>query len=493
MDERSNVAAGIAYDDLREWLVQAERLGEVRVVRGASWQEDIGLAAEAVLRAENGPCVVFEDIPGCPKGFRLLMNIFAGTRRNMTLGFPDHLTKAELSDAFREAYLKEQRIVPHVMVDDGPVLENVMTGDDVDVEKFPAPIWHEKDGGRYIGTGTYSITRDPEENWLNAGAYRAQVLDRKSVGILMAAGHHGALHCEKYFARGEPMPVVMVLGGDPLAFFYGGMEAPYGQFEIDVVGGLRGRPTKMVRGRVTGLPFPAAAEVVLEGFVTPQRREVEGPFGEWTGHYAGGAKPCTVLDIKAIYHRNDPILLGVPPMGAGPDEMARYRAVLRSATIKQNITNAGVPGIAQVWCHEIGGARMLHGIAIKQRYPGHSVQAGHVAAQCGASAYASKYIVVVDDDVDVTNLDHMLWAMLTRTDPVESIRFITGSWDSPADPRLPPEKRAVGDMTHSVAVIDACRPFHWRDKFPPANTPSPEVARKAREKFGWLLEGNGQE
>src|SRR5881275_75320 len=137
MTERSNVAAHIAYDDLREWLVLAERLGEVRTVRGAGWQEDIGLAAEAVLRAEHGPCVVFEDIPGCPKGFRLLLNMFAGSRRNMTLGFPDHLTKWELSDAYREAYLKDQRIVPHVIVDNGPVLENVMMGDDVDVSKFP--------------------------------------------------------------------------------------------------------------------------------------------------------------------------------------------------------------------------------------------------------------------------------------------------------------------------------------------------------------------
>ena len=358
--------------------------------------------------------------------------------------------------------------------------------------KFPSPVWHELDGGRYIGTGTYSITRDPEENWLNAGAYRAMVHDKTSVGMLMAAGHHAAIHCEKYFKRGEPMPVAMVLGGDPLCFFYGGLEAPYGVFEIDVVGGLRGKAMKMVKGKITGLPFPAGAEIVLEGYVTPEKRVVEGPFGEWTGHYAGGAKPCTVLDVKAIYHRNDPIMLGVPPMGGGPDEMARYRAVMRSATIKQNIANAGVPGVSQVWCHEIGGARMFHGIAIKQRYPGHAVQAGHIAAQCGASAYASKYIVVVDDDVDVTNLDHLLWAMLTRTDPKESIQFIEGSWDSPADPRLSPEKRAKGDMTHSVAIIDACRPWSWRDKFPPTNTPSAEVARKAKEKFGWLLDGKGK-
>ena len=251
-----------------------------------------------------------------------------------------------------------------------------MEGDDIDVTKFPSPVWHEKDGGRYIGTGTYSVTRDPEENWLNAGAYRAMVHDKKTVGLVMAKGHHGWIHREKYFKRGEKMPIAMVVGGDPLAFFYGGVEAPYGTFEIDIIGGMRGRPTKMVRGKDTGLPFPADAEIVLEGYVTPGKTQPEGPFGEWTGHYAGGVRNMPVIDIKAIYHRNDPILLGVPPMGAGPDEMARYRAVMRSAIIKQNMVNAGVPGVEQVWCHEIGGARMLHAVSIKQRYPGHAVQAG---------------------------------------------------------------------------------------------------------------------
>ena len=479
----------IPYNDLREWLVEAERLGEVRIVRDASWQEDIGLVAEAILRAENGPCVVFEEIQDCPPGYRLLLNMFAGRRRNMTLGFPNNLSKWVLSDGYRSAYLTSQRNIPHEIVETGPVFENVIMGGDIDVTKFPSPVWHEKDGGRYIGTGTYSITQDPDEGWYNAGAYRGQVFDQKTVGILMAAGHHGAIHYDKYCKRGEPMPVAMIVGGDPLAFLLGGLEAPYGTFEFDLIGGMRGRAEKMVRGKITGLPIPANAEIVIEGFVHPDRKVIEGPFGEWTGHYAGGAKPCPVIDIKAIYHRNNPILLGVPPMGAGSDEMARYRAVMRSATIKQNMTNAGVPDVQQVWCHEVGGARMFHGVSIKQRYPGHAVQAGAIAAQCGGSAYASKYIVVTDEDVDVTQLDSLIWAMLTRTDPKESIQILDGSWDSPADPRIPPEKRKVGDMTHSVAIINACRPFHWRDQFPLANTPSPELARKAKEKFGWLLDG----
>lgn len=487
MTSLSNAPPLIAYNDLREWLGHAERLGEVRTVLGASWQEDIGLAAEAVLRHDNGPCVVFDDIPGCPKGFRVLMNMFAGKRRGMTFGLPDHLTKWELSDAYRKAYLETQSIIKHEIVENGPVFEHIMIDEDVDLLKFPSPVWHPNDGGRYIGTGTYSVTRDPDENWLNAGSYRAQVHDRKSIGISMAVGHHGHLIREKYFARGEPLPIVMVLGGDPLAFFAGGTECPYGVFELDVVGGMRGRPMQMVRGKITGLPFPANAEIVLEGFVTADKRHLEGPFGEWTGYY-NAASQMPVVDVKAVYHRNDPIILGVPPMGGGSDEMARYRGVMRSAMIKQNLTDAGVPDVQQVWCHEVGGSRMLHGVSIKQRYPGHSVQAGHIAAQCGAAAYASKYIIVVDDDVDVTNLEQLMWAVCTRTDPKQSIQFIEGSWNSRVDPRLEPEKREARNITHSVAVIDACKPFHWRGKFPQSNAPSQEIARKAVDQFGWLLD-----
>src|SRR5205807_237211 len=115
MTETTTSEPHIAYDDLREWLRLAERHGEVREVRGATWQEDIGLAAEAILRAENGPCVVFDEIPDCPKGFRLLLNMFAGVRRNMTLGFPPGLSKWELSDGYRRAFLANPRLIPHEM------------------------------------------------------------------------------------------------------------------------------------------------------------------------------------------------------------------------------------------------------------------------------------------------------------------------------------------------------------------------------------------
>jgi len=477
----------IPYEDLREWLAEAEKLDEVRVVKGATWQEEIGMAADLAMHSDSAPCVVFDEVPGYPRGFRVLVNFFGGRRKNMTLGFPLHYSKLDLSQAFLDHYLRELRTIPHQVVDDGPILENVLMGDEVDVTMFPTPVWHEHDGGRYIGTGCFNVTRDPEEDWINLGTYRVMIHDKASVGFYISPGKHGRIHRDKYQARNEPMPTVIVLGGDPVTFHMACSETPYGVCEYDIAGGLRGRPVKVVRGKVTGLPIPANAEIALEGFVDPDKRRKEGPFGEWTGYYGSDVREEPVLDIKAIYHRNDPILLGCPPLRP-PDELARYRAVTRSALLRQEMEKAGVPDVKAAWCHEVGTARMLVGVAITQRYPGHSKQAGHIACQCHVGAYCGKYVIVVDDDVDVSNLEELIWAMLTRSDPATSIDFIKGAWSTPLDPRLDPEERERGNFTNSRAIIDACRPYHWRDKFPRVNQLSPAALKKAREKFGYLLE-----
>jgi len=487
IESSSNVGARMTYEDMREWMVEAEKLGELRVVKGASWEKDIGLAAEVVLHDEGAPCIVFDDVPGCPPGFRMLINFFAGKRKCMTMGFPTEWNKLELTDGLH-AHMKTVDPIPHKIVDSGPVYENIMEGDDIDVEKFPAPMWHDKDGGRYIGTGSYNITRDPDDGWINCGTYRVMVHDAKRVGLYISPGKHGRIHRDKYFERGEECKFVILVGEDPLLYMLSASPLPEGVCELDFAGGLRGEAIECIKGPYTGFPIPADAEIAIEGVARPGKVREEGPFGEWTGYYGSKMRAEPVMDIKAIYHRNDPIILGCPPQRP-PDEMCRYRAITRSAMLRRDIHKAGVPDVAAVWAHEVGNGRLLLAVSIKQRYPGHSRQAGQIASQCRAAAYASKYVIVVDDDVDVTKLDQLIWAMMVRTDPKLSIDFITGAWDSPADPILTPQQRAVGDMTHSVAIIDACRPFHWKDEFPMSNAPSPEVLKKAEEKFGYLMQG----
>ena len=482
-----NVRHHIPYEDLREWIAEADRLGELRRVAGATWQEDMGMAAEILSHRDDGPAVLFDDVPGFPTGFRVLINIFAGTRKNMSLGFPTGLDKVELSHAFAGVYTHDRDLIPAVEVADGPVLENVLMGDDVDLEMFPTPLWHEKDGGRYIGTGSYNVTRDPDNGWVNLGVYRVMIRDRNTVGHNVLPGRHAALHLERYAARGEPMPMVVVIGGDPLTFFAGAFDVPEGTCEYDVVGGLRGKPVEVVRGRLTGLPFPANAEIVLEGFVDPKRFEPEGPFGDWTGTYTEKGRVNPVAEIKAIYHRNDPIILGFAPQFL-PDEFSRFRAITRSALLKTNIEAAGVPDVTEVWAHEVGGSRMLTGVAIRQRYPGHATQAGHIASQCQVGVDGNRWVIVTDDDIDVTNLEELIWAALTRAEPGVSIDLVTGAKAAVSHPRITPQDRARRNFTNARMIIDACRPYHWRDDFPEINKPSRDHRRKSWQKFGYLFE-----
>ncbi len=483
-----NIQHRFPYEDLREWLAEAERLGELKHVTGASWEQDIGLATTLVKYRDGTPALLFDEIPGCRKGFRVLSNFFGGKRKNMSLGFPTDMDKVQLSEAWAEKYSHEpDALIPPVYVDDGPVFENIMMDDDVDVTAFPSPIWHEDDGGRYLGTGSYNVTQDPDTGWYNLGTYRVMVIDDKTVAFNTAPGKHGRIHFEKAAARGEKLPAIMVVGGDPMAFLLGGYEVPPGVSEFDVLGGLRGKPVELVRGKVTGLPFPANAEIVLEGWVHPSEMVPEGPFGDWCGSYTEKGRVRPRCDVKAIYYRNNPVILGFPPQHL-PDEFSRFRAITRSALMKRNIIAAGVPDVKDVWCHEVGGSRMLTGVSITQRYPGHATQTGHIASQCHAGAYAGKWVVVTDEDIDVTNLEELIWAALMCCDPATEMDIIKSAWTSNADPRLHPDDKAKGNVTNSRLIIDATKPFHWREHFPQSTKPRQELLDLAREKFSHLLE-----
>src|SRR5262245_40796585 len=173
----SNTAPHLAYHDLRQWLDEAQKLGEVKRVKGLTWQRDIGMVSELAAHSDNAPCFVFEDVPGTLPGSRLLINFFDGKRKNMTLGFPIEMSKVELSEGFRTHYAADTKRLAPKFVETGPVMQNVVTGDKIDITRFRAPQWHRKDGGRYIGTGCYTIIRGPGEGWINFGTYRVVIHD----------------------------------------------------------------------------------------------------------------------------------------------------------------------------------------------------------------------------------------------------------------------------------------------------------------------------
>ena len=254
-------------------------------------------------------------------------------------------------------------------------MENVRTGNDIDIFKIPVPRWHEHDGGYYIGTGDMVIMRDPDTGWINYGAYRVQAHERNVATVMCSKGKHGDLIKRRYHERGEPCPIAVVCGMHPALFMIAGLEIPYGKNEYDAAGGLIGEPVEVIAGPRTGLPIPAHAEIAFEGFIHPNDVMDEGPLGEWTGYYAGGMKKEPAIRIETFMHRDDPILLGAIP-GIPPDDDSFYRGTYRSGAVWNQLEAAGVPEVKGVWAHAAGGSRLWLTVAIKQQYAGHAKQAG---------------------------------------------------------------------------------------------------------------------
>src|SRR6266568_7810156 len=454
----------MAVNDLREWIARVDEIGELSRVDGADAASEIGGIVDLHMQDPGNPAVLFDRIVGYPSGHRLIANVITSNARvALTLGLPPDLGARDLVMACREQN-RDLAPIPAEIVESGPVLANQDHGKDVDTTKFPAPIWHAGDGGRYIGTGCIVIMRDPDTGWVNCGTYRVQLHDERTAGIYISAGKHGRMIRDKYWARGQACPVAVSVGHDPLLLLLGGLEVDYGTNEYDVAGAIRGEPIELVQAPYTHLPVPATAEIVLEGEIPPGQLRSEGPFGEWTGYYASGEKEEPIIQVRSIIHRDNPIVLGCLP-GKPPNDNTYFRSPMRAALIWDELERAGVPGIKGVWSHEAGGGRMFNVVSIQQMYPGHAKQVGMATASCHAGAYANRYVVVVDEDIDPTDTNQVLWAMCTRTDVVEDIDVVKRQWSTPLDPMA---YAGTGPAYfNNRMIIDACRPYDRLGTFPP--------------------------
>ncbi len=477
-EERHN-----ALSDLRALIDIARVRDELEVIKGAETYLEMGALYELSLRHRHPPLLLFEDIPGYPAGHRILMNVrFARL-------FSGDLTQDALK-AYRSEKKWEGDPIPPRVVNNGPVFENVVRGDDVDVRAFPAGHWHEHDGGPYIGTECLVINKDPDSDWVNIGTYRVQVQDSKTLSVFIEPGKHGSLIREKYWAKGEHCPMVVCVGQAPILGMVAGTPSRAGSSEYDWAGGRLGKAIDVVNGELTGLPIPADAELVFEGFMPPPDEETrdEGPFAEWPGYYATSAHPEPVLRVRNIYHRDDPILIGQPP--AKPTFKGRQPSLARMGALWDALEAAGVPGVTGVWKPDGGGVSFINVISIKQLHAGHAKMAGLVATGAGPGAYLGRITIVVDDDINITDPSEILWALATRWDPRTQTDIIDGCYTGYIDPLISPEKRAQNDITSSRIIIYAVRPWHWKDEFPQVNAVprsyADEVAAKWKGKLGFL-------
>ncbi len=471
------------FEDLRQFIENADQIGQCKLIENAHWDLEIGLITEWQAGLPRSPLLLFDRITDYGPGYRVASNLYSNADRTaLALGLPLTASVMEQVSLWRDKERSLKPIAP-VEVETGPVMENIHVGDQVDLLRFPSPKWHALDGGRYIGTGDMVITRDPDEGWVNLGTQRVQVHDRNTATILMSPGRHNDIIRKKYWAQGKNCPVAVSCGQAPLLWAASNSGCPWGTSEYDYAGGLMGQPVKVVKGVTTGLPVPATAEIVLEGELVPPGVQdiVEGPFGEWTGYYVSEARLQPAFRVKSVMHRNNPIIQGNPPL-VMPLDYALGRHIRRAGIVWEELSRQ-LPGISGVWVLEGAGINTGLIISLRQEFSGHAQLAAMTAAGSYSVAYMLKWVIVVDDDIDPTNMHEVMWALGTRGEVGENIQVVKGCWGSFIDPALSPDKRARGQFDHSTAIVLACKPFHWMKDYPVSTRAPAELIRRTREKW----------
>lgn len=448
--------------DLRKWLTAIENDGDLnRVTSKVDWDEE--LTAITYMRAQKigAPALLFENVQGYENG-RVLSNILSTSldRIAYTFNINEYRTELDIIRSLRNSYSQQ---VPPNIVNDGPVFENTQRGGDVNLYKFPAPKFWPKDGGRYLGTANYSIMRHPEKGWINTAIYRGMIQSENQVGLYISPGKDGREIINYWWNRGEPCEVAVVYGADPLQFAMSSQSYGSGESEFEYMGGMYGEPIEMVEGTETELYFPKDAEIVAEGRLKPGKTMGEGPFGEFQGYYGRPEDEAFVIDVDTVHHRNDPILMAALMADYPGCEQNDFLGLNKAARTWNQLEKVGVPGVEGVYCPPAAhGGFGFTIVSINQQKPGHARQAGGLAAELPTSGYINKYIVVVDHDVDPTDMNDVLWAMTTRCDPEDDFNFHTDTWSTWLDPaKNPPKERPWG----SRVLINATIPYKHYDEF----------------------------
>ncbi|MBI4319885.1 MAG: UbiD family decarboxylase [Chloroflexi bacterium] len=420
----------MAYKDLRDFIRRLEEEGELnRVGAEVDWNLEIGAISRQAIDRKSG-AILFEEIKGYP-GHRILANIVGPTRPThaimaLALGLPRDTHPLDMVDWFSR---KAGEAIPPRLVDWAPCKENIVRRDDVNLLDFPVPKIHGADGERYIGTWHVDVNKDPDTGWVNWSTYRHAVLDEKRVGWLAGPTQHGpGIFYQKHESRGRPMPMAIAIGIDPISAIAADAGIPAQKNEADFAGALQGEPVDVVRCETIDLEVPASSEIVLEGHVNPGERELEGPFGEYTGYSAGGRMPQPVFHVECITYRNDPILT-MSNMGKPWDEVSVLSSVIISAMLSDTLRKLGIPFKA-VYCPPPTLAPI---VAAKSQYAGfiHSLASAIWSSKAGR---LRPYVILVGEDVDITNMDEVFWCLTSRLHPSKGIHIQEGT---PADQLFP--------------------------------------------------------
>jgi UbiD family decarboxylase len=450
----------MAYSDLQDFLRQLEASGKLHWIEA---RVDPAWEVTAITRQvfdrygwNDRPALGFRQVGDSP--LPLVIGVIGGS--------PEIYARALSTSVDKIPLVWEQgqrHPIDPVSVQSGLCKEVIARGSEVDLGILPQVVWTpSQDPGPYI-TAPVIVTKDIETGRRNVGTYRLQLKDPRQLGLYVGAAQHAAKHIRQYESAKKDMPVAVAIGVDPTIVLASISKFPYGTDELSVAGGLRGEPVPLVKCETVDLEVPANAEIVIEGILRSGHRELEGPFGEFSGYMSpGGQQP--VIDVTCITRRRAPVyhaFLSQMP----PSESSCIRSLGRSAALHHHLRHViGLP-VRDVHFTESGGASSILVISMTKEYP---EQVKEVA--WGAWSLMNKegkFTIVVDDDIDVRNPFQVEWAMSFRAQPARDTFLVDGVVSSGVDPSMAPPDIPQHDPRRragSKILIDATR----KHIYPPA-------------------------
>lgn len=458
------------FRDLREFLAALEEKGELlTVTEEIDPKFEVG-GINGLLVQHRGPAVLFTNIQGSPAP---VATFLFGSQDRINLAFGTENQEQTVKKYMKAA---ESDWISPVVLETGPCKENIITDPDL-TRDIPNIVWGELDGGPYI-TLPLVITKDRTKEKRNVGIYRVMIRESKEAGILINPTQHIGMMYTEYERHDEPMEVAIFLGGDPLLYVMGAAPLRYGDDEFSLLSTIRGEPIQLVKCETVELEVPATAEIVIEGIVLPKVRKLEGPFGEYTGYYGTmGERP--VLKVTCITHRNSYIWPGTYETKPFPPS---EDVILRSVSVDAGILSQArrvIPEIRNFHMLKSSGVSYVGVVQIENKpYP-------YFAKQVIDAIWAThkgcwiKILIVVDKDIDIYNLEDVIWAISTRVQPHSDIFVIDEHIGFPLDPSA--SRPGVSSHMGIDATIKIPERF---DAYPPLSIPSEELLEKVKKRYG---------
>lgn len=445
--------------DLRFWLERIEKNFPEEILKVSKQVNPSAFEATAILHQMESQgrfeAVLFEkalNMNGSLSPFRILMNTFGTLRKiGVSLDIPDGKRK-EIIERMLERQTKSIKplVIPK---DDAPVKEVIKIGEGLDLRDLPIVRHVDMDGGPYLTP--IIVSKDFGGERYNVSWNRMMYLDSRHLGIYMSPRHLWS-YFSKAESEGKNLPVGVVLGHHPSFHITGALLTPLDEDEYDSAGGVLGEPLRITSSEVYGeeLLVPADSEMVIEGEIISGRRVVEGPFGEFTG-YSGSQRLACLFEAKAISFRRDAILIDIFPCKT--EHLNAHLPI--EASIYGEIKKV-VPNLKETcWIGSGGPFNLI--ISLKKTTEGQPLRAAMAALSISNFL---KHVIVVDEDIDPTNLKEVMWAVSTRVQASENIVLLKGLQGHVLDPSLRQEIRSDGMIIDATKPID--RPFPKRGEVP---------------------------